>query len=745
MRFTIKMISDWHCGSGNERRGDLDRLVARDANGLPYIPGKTIKGVWRDACELAASALGGKWPSLVDYLFGAQPSIQKGSTVTQPGCLVIGDARFPAGLSRALANEKLIGSVTFGKPGVKISRSTGTAEDETLRIIEMVRAGCCLEFVVAFDPPLCPPLEAACHQLLLAGAMLVDDLGGKRNRGAGRCQLTTHDVELMPQILQGALAGIPSLVEADAAPTPGTGRISPKKRTLVRMRLDSRVIVPEKVLGNVVRCRDTIPGGMILAALAKHNKDLWNWVHAGQIRVTDATPVPQEGGHPGRPVPFSFHTKKDSEDPRYWNLLVDCTDAPANEGETEGEPQFKGSRGEFVGPLVGKTVHRKKAKQTHKTHNTVDDDKGRPSEDVGGVYTYMALAPGQEYAFYVDCNAGVGPTIPKEIRIGLSKNVEYGRCLLHQVGDAEDLPQVSHAGGDTLDLWLLSDTLLYDEQLRPDPTEKGLKTALEQVLGVPVEIDRAFLRQTRREGWHSGWGLAQPSLPCLAAGGVARVKVSAPVTATQLQELAAFGLGERTAEGMGMVSINDPLLKKCSMLPLSADQSDREPEPILFHGTQDAWEESYLQLVEKEACRKLIRDQALARAKVFGLANYMRGAPKAQLGSIRSAFQRLDGPGSIDGWFAKLQSVGNRVDKWDGGTLTAWKRLSHDSNQIWMDLGSEVEGQEQGQPIDLPCRADRVDNLKGKLWRKAVLMWVDALAKAARVDRSTGQNGGEPQ
>lgn len=736
MRFTIEMISDWHCGSGNERRGDMDRLVARDADGLPYIPGKTIKGVWRDACELAAAALDGashdtKWAYLVEHLFGAQPSVKKGSTVQHPGCLVVSDARFPKGLARALANDKLRGSVTFGKPGVEICRKTGTAKDQSLRIVEMARAGCHLAFDVDFDPPLDEPVKAACEQLLLAGAKLVDDLGGKRNRGAGRCRVTTTpELELKADILKGAAPGIIPTSPSEA-PTSGTGKVSPKKRKLVTMVLETRVVVPERVLGNVVRCRDTIPGGMILAALAKHNKDLWNWVHSGGIRVTDATPVAKGESKPGRPVPFSFHKKKDDPDTSYYNFLWDV---PSVKKE---QPQYKGNRGHFVGELVDGIVAKAEAKQTHKTHSVVDDKVGRPTEEVGGVYTYMALAPGQTFAFYVDSDEGVEVEIPKAIRLGSSKNVEYGRCAL-AVGDEESLhPASTLKEGEVFSLWLLSDTLLYDEQLRPNPTEQGLRAALKEALGVDLEIERAFLRQSRREGWHSGWGLAQPSLPCLAAGSVARVKVMADVEDYRVQALVHGGLGDRGAEGMGMVSINDPLLDE-SIVPCSeARRNPADAEPIGFAGDAGTREEVYLCLIEREACRKLIRDNALARA-AEPAAQLYRGAPRAQLGSVRSAFKRLDAPGSINIWFNQLEEVPNRRQKWRQETISRWRTLATDLNQVWEDLALD-------EPTQLPCRPERVNELKMSLWREAVLSWGDALAKASRKQRAQDQNGGEAQ
>lgn len=47
----IEFFSPWHCGSGLSAGADADSLVIKDTKGLPYIPGKTIKGLIREAVE----------------------------------------------------------------------------------------------------------------------------------------------------------------------------------------------------------------------------------------------------------------------------------------------------------------------------------------------------------------------------------------------------------------------------------------------------------------------------------------------------------------------------------------------------------------------------------------------------------------------------------------------------------------------------------------------------------------------
>ena len=45
--YTIEFFSYWHCGSGLSAGADVDSLVIKDAIGMPFVPGKTIKGLIR--------------------------------------------------------------------------------------------------------------------------------------------------------------------------------------------------------------------------------------------------------------------------------------------------------------------------------------------------------------------------------------------------------------------------------------------------------------------------------------------------------------------------------------------------------------------------------------------------------------------------------------------------------------------------------------------------------------------------
>jgi len=198
---TITMHSDWHVGSGTGR-AELDSIVQRDADDLPYLPAKTLTGILRDGCEQAAQALdGGKtgpWNNWLNVLFGDQPALAEIPLEDEPRPAIVSihSAHLDENLRQSLKQkQKLRTAIAFMKPGVAIDPDSGCAMNKYLRFEEMVRQGAVLTAEAQLDfsdayPDLSPDEYLRFAQgLLTAGAKMVQRLGGKRRRGNGRCDI----------------------------------------------------------------------------------------------------------------------------------------------------------------------------------------------------------------------------------------------------------------------------------------------------------------------------------------------------------------------------------------------------------------------------------------------------------------------------------------------------------------------------------------------------------------------------
>ena len=84
-KLRIRFTRDWHVGEGAGQPGHIDHIIRRDPlDDLPYLPAKTLTGIWRDACERIAAGLDkgqrGPWTAWLEALFGDQPNDAERST-----------------------------------------------------------------------------------------------------------------------------------------------------------------------------------------------------------------------------------------------------------------------------------------------------------------------------------------------------------------------------------------------------------------------------------------------------------------------------------------------------------------------------------------------------------------------------------------------------------------------------------------------------------------------------------------
>jgi hypothetical protein len=200
----MDILTPWICGSGKGSGKLHDAVGVRDEAGLPYVPGRHLKGLLRDAVErmpeltVGGDAAGGE--ELATFLFGPRASadIRESAADYFFGLLQISSASLSTmdrasllGLSDADRERALFVTAQ----STAIDCETGTARDKTLRSSQLA-VPMPVYAIIGSDPS--PFADRELHpfeKALVAGewktvirdaCALVRSIGANRQRGAGR-------------------------------------------------------------------------------------------------------------------------------------------------------------------------------------------------------------------------------------------------------------------------------------------------------------------------------------------------------------------------------------------------------------------------------------------------------------------------------------------------------------------------------------------------------------------------------
>ena len=170
-RLQIEILEYWHAGTGRGGGPLSDAVAVRSSAGLPYLPGKTVRGLVREGVQQAEDC--GLVPSgTVASLFG---------NARREGLLRFSSAELDPLLEKwaGTADPPYVEAFFERISGTRIDRGTGQVAEKTLRTIEVA-------------VPL--TLESTIHSLsedevfdrIAAGLPFVRGLGSQRRRGLGR-------------------------------------------------------------------------------------------------------------------------------------------------------------------------------------------------------------------------------------------------------------------------------------------------------------------------------------------------------------------------------------------------------------------------------------------------------------------------------------------------------------------------------------------------------------------------------
>ena len=181
INYELKFFDYWHISSGLSGGAALDSYVVKDSAGFPYVPGKTIKGLVREAAELF-------WDQGdINKCFGSRGSKEEqrdNDDTTQAQCY----------FSSATIDEKIAVEITSNKlernlfeiiSATKIDEN-GIAADKSLRDIEVVLPISLKGEIRNVDDEIASNLKRALKS--------VKRMGLNRNRGLGRCEFKVKEL-----------------------------------------------------------------------------------------------------------------------------------------------------------------------------------------------------------------------------------------------------------------------------------------------------------------------------------------------------------------------------------------------------------------------------------------------------------------------------------------------------------------------------------------------------------------------
>lgn len=659
----IELLSPLCVGAGTGRAGYVDREVTFDEAGLPLIPGRSLKGLLRDAYRQLAQVLP-PTASAIDELFG-----KPGEELA--GRLRIGNARLEhyqrlrswldgtyAQLGGTIHREDVIACYTEIRRQTAIDRETGSPRKETLRATRVLRRGLRFEAMVSGN------LREADRAALALAAAALKQMGTARTRGLGEvtCALYEEGKDLTAEYLNRwaknrPLVGPQSKENAgEDSPSDGGPKAGAKPHGLSLLRfqiyLDEPALLPAlEGDANMVVSAEYVPGSAIRGLLARRHaqpgsNEFTSLFLTGELKFLSAFPV--FSGKRCLPVPHSIRESKDQE-ALFYDFASDeipeeptrrvpawCSQIPVSGGwraEIRRSLRFHHARAED--PRIGRAVGERA------------DAFGLDRAQAGEVFTYEALEAGQTFE-----GAIIGPFDKLlELRgliqqgemvwLGRSRSAEYGRATWRwTAGDpvpatnrleARNWEQLELDDGveqgEEMVVILLSPLLARNEAGHPVPEFPVRELAL--ALGLPgadgLEPKEGFVRTIWVAGYLAHQRLPRQQVPALAPGSVFVFEANKTIGPSELQAAQCRSYGMRQEDGFGRIAIfAQRSLTPSPLLPLR--QPDKLELPP-FSGEDDPARQLALRIfrqkVAERAAAEALKEASLLSDRATRASNHV--------------------------------------------------------------------------------------------------------------------------
>lgn len=187
IEYSIEFFSDWHCGSGLAAGADVDALVVKDKDNLPFVPGKTIKGLIREAVEDINQFTGNQIkPEIINKAFGFFDKKDQ----NERGYLFFGNAELDPNISEQIKKNNA-SQFLYRSIASTAIEDDGTVKKHSLRKIEVVVPCTVIGKIIPNESIIKPEDNyESVKEIIIKAFSYIKRIGQNRNRGLGRCKFT---------------------------------------------------------------------------------------------------------------------------------------------------------------------------------------------------------------------------------------------------------------------------------------------------------------------------------------------------------------------------------------------------------------------------------------------------------------------------------------------------------------------------------------------------------------------------
>ena len=188
-KLTITFLSEWQVATGIGDGHLADSMIARNAEGLPWLPGRAVKGALREGARRLGQCR--KDLAKAETLFWGEGPTEANR---HSGILRVSPALLPenlAGLFKSMPVEQR-GNMVRDMTCHRVQTALDTdrqVKHRSLRTLECGIPGLSFEAELQIDMPDWLT-ETWVQKYLVAVCAAVKSMGGNRSRGLGQCRVT---------------------------------------------------------------------------------------------------------------------------------------------------------------------------------------------------------------------------------------------------------------------------------------------------------------------------------------------------------------------------------------------------------------------------------------------------------------------------------------------------------------------------------------------------------------------------